>query len=177
MLKPEYLQRVPDGMIKLYAQAEADILADMARRISTYDYWIPAVEHQAKMLEEAGMVREEILARLKTLTGRADRELRQLMQEAGTAALKSDDAVYRRQGLNPPPVSASEDLQKVLQAGYEKTSGAFRNLTLTTARTAAHQFAQALDRAYMQITLGGMDYNTAIRSTIKQLSAEGVGAI
>ena len=47
MLKPEYLQRVPDGMIKLYAQAEADILADMARRISTYDYWIPAVEHQA----------------------------------------------------------------------------------------------------------------------------------
>lgn len=88
MLKPEYLQRVPDGMIKLYAQAEADILRDMARRISTYDYWIPAVEHQAKMLEEAGMVREEILARLKTLTGRADRELRQLMQEAGGAALK-----------------------------------------------------------------------------------------
>lgn len=177
MLKPEYLQRVPDGMIQLYAQAEADILADMARRISTYDYWIPAVEHQAKMLEEAGMVREEILARLKTLTGRADRELRQLMQAAGTAALKSDDAVYRRQGLNPPPVSASEDLQKVLQAGYEKTAGTFRNLTRTTARTAAHQFAQALDRAYMQITLGGMDSGTAIRSTIKQLSAEGVGAI
>lgn len=177
MLKPEYLQRVPDGMIQLYAQAEMDILENMAVRIAHYGYWIPAVEHQAKMLEEAGMVREEILARLKTLTGRADRELRQLMQEAGTAALKSDDAVYRRQGLNPPPVSASEDLQKVLQAGYEKTSGAFRNLTLTTARTAAHQFAQALDRAYMQITLGGMDYNTAIRSTIKQLSAEGVGAI
>lgn len=177
MLKPEYLQRVPEGMIKLYAQAEADILADMARRISTYDYWIPAVEHQAKMLEEAGMVREEILARLKTLTGRTDRELRQLMQEAGGVALKSDDAVYRRQGLHPPPVSASEDLQKILQAGYEKTSGTFRNLTRTTARTAAHRFAQALDRAYMQITLGGMDYNTAIRSTIKQLSAEGVGAI
>lgn len=177
MLKPEYLQRVPEGMIKLYAQAEADILADMARRISTYDYWIPAVEHQAKMLEDAGMVREEILARLKTLTGRTDRELRQLMQEAGGVALKSDDAVYRRQGLNPPPVSASEDLQKILQAGYEKTSGTFRNLTLTTARTAAHQFEQALDRAYMQITLGGMDSGTAIRSTIKQLSAEGVGAI
>lgn len=177
MLKPEYLQRVPDGMIKLYAQAEMDILENMAVRIAHYGYWIPAVEHQAKMLEEAGMVREEILARLKTLTGRTDRELRQLMQEAGGAALKSDDAVYRRQGLNPPPVSASEDLQKILQAGYEKTSGTFRNLTLTTARTAAHQFEQALDRAYMQITLGGMDSGTAIRSTIKQLSAEGVGAI
>lgn len=177
MLKPEYLQRVPDGMIKLYAQAEMDILENMAVRIAHYGYWIPAVEHQAKMLEEAGMVREEILTRLKTLTGRTDRELRRLMQEAGGVSLKSDDAVYRRQGLHPPPVSASADLQKVLQAGYEKTAGTFRNLTLTTARTAAHQFEQALDRAYMQITLGGMDYNTAIRSTIKQLSAEGVGAI
>lgn len=177
MLKPEYLQRVPDGMIQLYAQAEMDILENMAVRIAHYGYWIPAVEHQAKMLEEAGMVREEILARLKTLTGRTDRELRRLMQEAGGVSLKSDDAVYRRQGLNPPPVSASEDLQKILQAGYEKTAGTFRNLTLTTARTAAHQFEQALDRAYMQITLGGMDSGTAIRSTIKQLSAEGVGAI
>lgn len=43
-------------------------------------------------------MREEILARLKTLTGRTDRELRQLMQEAGTAALKSDDAVYWQAG-------------------------------------------------------------------------------
>ena len=124
-------------MIQLYAQAEMDILENMAVRIAHYGYWIPAVEHQAKMLEEVGMVREEILARLKTLTGRTDKELRRLMQEAGGVSLKSDDAVYRRQGLNPPPVSASEDLQKILQAGYEKTSGTFRNLTRTTARTAA----------------------------------------
>ena len=177
ILEPTYIQKMPENLVRLYAQAEMDILENMAVRIAHYGYWIPAVEHQAKMLEEAGMVREEILARLKTLTGRTDRELQQLMQEAGGVSLKSDDAVYRRQGMHPPPVSASEDLQKVLQAGYEKTAGTFRNLTRTTAHTAAHQFAQALDRAYMQITLGGMDYSTAIRSTIKQLSAEGVGAI
>ena len=96
MLKPEYLQRVPEGMIKLYAQAEMDILENMAVRIAHYGYWIPAVEHQPQMLEEAGMVREEILARLKTLTGRADRELRQLMQEAGGVALKSDDQILMK---------------------------------------------------------------------------------
>lgn len=177
MLKPEYIQKLPENMVKLYAQAEADILADMARRISQYDYWIPAVEHQAKMLEEAGMVREEILARLKTLTKKTDDELVSLMKEAGGTALKSDDEVYRRAGLNPSPLSASDDLQKVLQAGYEKTAGTFANLTLTTARTATLQFENALDRAYLQITLGGMDYNTSIRNAIKQLSADGVGAI
>lgn len=177
MLKPEYLHSVPDNMIKLFAQAEADILADMARRISEYDYWIPAAEHQAKMLEEAGMVREEILARLNRLTGKTTKELTELMVEAGTVALKSDDEVYQRSGLDPPPISASRDLQAVLQAGYEKTAGQFLNLTKTTANTATFQFERALDRAYMQITMGGFDYNTAIRNTIKDLSKDGVGAI
>lgn len=177
MLKPEYIQRLPENMVKLYEQAEADILADMARRISTYDYWIPAVEHQAKMLEEAGMVREEIIRRLRSLTKKTEDELVSLMREAGTAALKSDDEVYRRAGLSPSPVSASEDLQRVLQAGFEQTNGEFINLTKTTARTATMQFERALDMAYMQIALGGMDYNTSIRHAIKQLSADGVGAI
>lgn len=177
MLKPEYIQRLPRNMVKLYEQAEADILADMARRISTYDYWIPAVEHQAKMLEEAGMVREEIIARLKSLTKRTEDELLSLMKEAGTTALKSDDEVYRRAGLKPSPISASEDLQSVLQAGFEQTNGEFISLTKTTARTATMQFEMALDRAYMQIALGGMDYNTSIRNAIKRLSADGVGAI
>lgn len=54
MLKPEYLQRVPDGMIKLYAQAEMDILENMAVRIAHYGYWIPAVEHQAKCWRRQG---------------------------------------------------------------------------------------------------------------------------
>lgn len=177
MLKPEYIQRLPENMVKLYEQAEADILADMARRISTYDYWIPAVEHQAKMLEEAGMVREEIIRRLRSLTKKTEDELVSLMREAGTAALKSDDEVYRRAGLSPSPVSSSEDLQRVLQAGFEQTNGEFINLTKTTARTATMQFERALDRAYMQIALGGMDYNTSICNAIKQLSADGVGAI
>ena len=129
------------------------------------------------MLEEAGMVREEILARLKGLTKKTEDELVSLMKEAGTTALKSDDEVYRRAGLKPSPISASEDLQRVLQAGFEQTNGEFVNLTKTTARTATMQFERALDRAYMQIALGGMDYNTSIRSAIKQLSADGVGAI
>lgn len=177
MLTPEYLQSVPDRMVELYAQAEADILADMARRINTYDYWIPAAEHQAKMLEEMGMVREEIISRLKALTGRTELELKSLMKNAGTAALRSDDEVYRRAGLSPPPIGASKTLQKTLQAGYAKTRGLFDNLTKTTANTASRQFEKALDRAYMQITMGGMDYNTAIVNTIKDLSRQGIEAI
>ena len=51
MLTPEFLDGLPDTLIKLYAQAERDILMDMARRIGAYDYWIPAAEHQKQMLK------------------------------------------------------------------------------------------------------------------------------
>ena len=46
MLTPEYLQRLPDSVVELYAQAEADILADMARRINGFDLFIPSAQYQ-----------------------------------------------------------------------------------------------------------------------------------
>ena len=129
------------------------------------------------MLEEAGMLREEILARLKKLTRKTEEELAQLMKEAGNTALESDDEIYVQAELEPSPISASDILQEILQTGYKETRGEFFNLTKTTARTATLQFENALDRAYMQIAMGGMDIDTTIRRTIKDLSASGVSAV
>lgn len=177
MLKPEYLDGLPNALVELYAQAETDILADMARRISTYDYWIPAAEHQRKMLREMGVTQEYIIDRLTQLTGKSNTELTRLFQGAGLKAIDADTAIYEAHGLKPLGLGTSKELQKVLQAGLTKTANTFKNLTRTTAHTATRQFENALDRAYMQIITGGMDYNTAIRSSVKELSRQGVTAV
>ena len=67
MLSPKYLEGMPERMVELYAQAETDILADMARRISAYDYFIPAAEHQLRMLEEMGAEQDYVFDRLAEL--------------------------------------------------------------------------------------------------------------
>lgn len=177
MLKPKYLERHPDSMIELVSQAEMDILADMARRIAKYDYWIPSVEHQRKKLVEMGNFHSFILKALSSRTGKTEAELKRLMREAGEETLSFDTSVYRAHGLDPPPLAASETMQAVLTAGYKKTAGLFRNLTKTTANTATKQFENALDRAYMQVTTGAFDYNAAIRSAVKDLARQGVGAV
>ena len=46
MLRPEYLERLPDRMVELYAEVEADILCNMARRIAAFDDFIPATQWQ-----------------------------------------------------------------------------------------------------------------------------------
>ena len=61
MLTPEYLQDLPDVIVQLWSEAERAILADMARRLAKYNYWIPAVDHQAARLQAAGRTREDIL--------------------------------------------------------------------------------------------------------------------
>jgi hypothetical protein len=177
MLKPKYLEKLPDIMVELYSQAEMDILADMARRISTYDYFIPAAQWQYKKLIEMGNYHSNVLKILSTLTGKTTEEIRGLMQEAGQKALKFDDSIYRKAGLDPPPLPASPALQSVLATGVEKTNGLFQNLTRTTANTSSKQFENALDQAYMQITSGAFDHNTAIRNAIKSLAENGIASV
>lgn len=177
MLGSNYIQDLPDDLVELYARVEQDILSDMARRISTYDYWIPSVEHQAKKLEELGLVRENIVKKLSSVANKSQEQIRQMMKEAGTASLKSEDEVYRRAGMNPPPLRASPEIRSVLNAGLKQTNRLFRNLTKTTAKTTTKQFEDALDRAYMQISSGAFSPETAVRQAVKQLSRQGVGAV
>lgn len=177
MLEPEYLEALPNALIALYSQAETDILCDMARRINAYDYWIPAAEHQRKKLLEMGMVHENILKALSGITGRSDKELKRLMEEAGIRAIQSDYEIYGKAGIETSPLQASPELISVLNSGYRTTKQTFKNLTGTTANTATKQFEDALDRAWMQIQTGGFDYNAAIRNAVKDLSRQGVAVI
>lgn len=177
MLEPEYLQSVPDTLVDLYAQAETDILADMARRISGFDLYIPSADFQRRKLEELGMARSEIVAQLSRLAGKSRKELERLMGQAGAKALEADETIYRAAGLAAGPLKASPEVQKVLAAGLKKTNGLFTNLTKTTARTATRQFERALDRAYMRVTSGAFSPAVAIKGAVKELAGAGIGAV
>ena len=177
MLTPEYLQSVPDTMVDLYAQAERDILVDMARRIHGFDLFIPSAQYQMQVLEEMGALQRDIVAELSRLTGKSRKELAAIMREAGVKSLAADEAVYRAAGLTASPLAASDAVKEVLAAGLKKTNGLFTNLTKTTANTATKQFEQALDRAYMQISSGAIDPAIAVKNAMKTLASGGVGAV
>jgi hypothetical protein len=177
MLDPEYLAQLPEAILKLWRQAEVSILKDMARRISTYDYYIPAADHQHERLLAAGRTNREILTTLSGLTRRSEQELRDMMVEAGSRCLRGDIAVYTAAGRKPPRLSDSKALQAILNAGYRATVQTMRNLTRTTAQTATGQFERALDLAWLQVSSGAFDAESAVRSAIKSLAARGIEAI
>ena len=174
MLAPEYLAGLPDRLVGLYAAVERDILADMARRIREYDFYIPAARHQRQRLRAMGLAEEEIEARLSALTGKSREELRRLMEQAAERSLSADAAVYAAAGLGGVDPLAAAGVRAALLSGLAQTGGVFENLTRTTAHTAAKQFTDALDRVWLQIASGGFSYDTAIRNAVKDLARQGV---
>lgn len=177
MLTPDYLEHCPDALVELYSQVESDIIADMAKRISKYDYFVSSVEWQKKKVEEMGAIHNEILKKLRDETNLSNNKLVFLMKEAGVKTLDYDDKVYRKAGYVLTPLNASPALQSVLITGLKHTNNLFTNLTKTTAKNGSKQFSDALDRAYMQIVSGAFDPNTAIKSAIKSIAAKGLDSV
>lgn len=176
-LNPQYLDSLPQTLVNMYSLVEIDILEDMARRISTYDYFIPAALHQNQKLQELGLTQEYIIQALAGMTGQTQQEIVDLLSEASAEAVADDVEYYTRAEVYKPEEVNTEALHKQLNSGLLQTQQAFKNITRTTANTATKQFENALDRAWTQINVGGMDYNTAIHNAIKDLSKAGVGSI
>lgn len=176
-LNPQYLDSLPNSLVNMFSLVEIDILEDMARRISTYNFFIPAAMHQNQKLQELGTTQEHIIQALSAMTGQTQQEIVDLLTEAGEMTVADDVEYYKAAEVYEPTEINSEALHKQLNSGLLQTQQAFKNITRTTANTATKQFENALDRAWTQINVGGMDYNTAIHRAIKDLSVQGIGSI
>lgn len=172
----DLLRDGPDALVELYRQAEDDILIDMARRIKEYDFFIPAARFQKAKLEAMGLVWQEILRRLSALTGRTQEELTDLWKQAAALAARENLAVYQAGGIYNAGKLDRKALNDVLRGGLKQTAGLFRNLTQTTARAGSSQFADALDRAWLQISSGAFDRQSAVRMAVHELAEKGVCA-
>lgn len=177
MLPPEYLAGAPDQLAALYGEVEQDILRNMAERIAAYDFYIPAAQHQHQKLRAMGLLEDDIEAQLAGMSAKSREEIRRLMQEAVKKSLTTDAAVYAAAGMGRVDPLQAAGVKRILRDGMAQTNGQFVNLTRTTASTATKQFEDALDRAWLKVSTGAFDYNSAVRTAVKDLSRQGVGAI
>jgi hypothetical protein len=177
MLTAAYLDVLPDPIIEVYEAYMQSVLNDIARRLVKTGDVTATAAWQMQRLSESGKVYDAALAELAKLTGQSDKVLNTLFKRAGVKSLKFDDAIYRAAGLNPLPVNLSPAMVDVLSVGLQKTQNAMRNLTLTTALSSQDAFIRASDRAYMQVTGGAMDYQSAIKTAIKSAASDGLTVI
>ena len=175
MLTFDQLNTLSGPIIDILERFQLSVIRDIARRLVKLNF--ASAAWQVQRLTESGLLYEQVLEELSKLTGQSEAVLRQTFQNAGVTAIKFDDAIYRAAGLSPIPLRLSPAMLNTLMAGLEKTNGIIRNLTMTTAISAQNSFINAADLAYLQVSTGAMDYNSAIRAAVKDVANQGLSAI
>lgn len=166
-----------EALLELYFAAEERIIADMARRIATYDYFIPAAQHQLKSLEEMGKCREDIYRQLSELTAKSEGELAQMLKTAVADELAIDRDIYKANNLDANAAMESAGIAGEMKAGFKQTNGTLRNLTATTAQMGSNQLRQELDNAWLMVESGAFGADEAVRQAVNRLAESGVDAV
>ena len=178
MLPPDFLEVLADPILDLFYQLEDSVITDMARRLKKMTAKeLDAAAWQMQRLTESGALYDSVLEKLAQVTGKSEKELRAIFQEAGVKAMRFDDAIYRAAGLNPLPLNLSPAMAQTLAAGLAKTQGIMRNLTMTRAIQAQTAFIDAADFAYLQISTGTFSYQDALRQGVMKLADSGLSVI
>lgn len=183
MLTPEYLDHIPDELLELYYKFEESVIRDIARRLAKFDLLnvkskdVAGAAWQMQRLTESGALYDQVLRELAKITGQSETILRNTFQKAGVRAINFDDAVYKAAGLTPTPLNPSPAMNQLMRTMLTLTNGTVRNLTNTTAITAQALFEDAADLAFMQVSTGAFDYNTAIRQAVISIADKGLSTI
>lgn len=168
MLTPDYLKNVADDTVKVYAKLEKNIVKDIARRLKNTDFQMTeSARFQIQVSQEAGMLYDDIISEVSKYSGVSEKVVKKTFENSAIKALKFDDNIYRQYGKNPLPINQSKRMTDFLKSTLNKTNGSLYNLTLTTANTSQEKFIEACNDAYMQVSTGAFDYNTAIKKALK----------
>lgn len=173
MLSPEYYEGCADDVIRLYEQLEDDIISDIVRRIMKTGKVTATARHQIEQLQESGLLYDDILNIIAGQTDATSQHVKALFEDAGVETVSIDNEVYRENGLTPVDIRQSPAMRQTLEAGYRKTLGNMKNLTLTTANTSQTAYINACNQAYMQISSGAFSYQEAIKQAVQMTAKNG----
>lgn len=187
MLSPKYLEALPQPIIKIYSEFENELLGDIAKRITKADYLTPTAEWRLYKSEQLRLSSREITQRLARLTGRSEKEIRQLYTGALKEALRNDEKIYRaaiKAGCLSEDAEHKLDsyfgsiaFSNALKAGYRNTNGLMRNLCNSAAAQANSRLSDELDKAFLKVASGAYTADEAVYSAVQDLGKSGIKVI
>ena len=189
MLTPEQLQNLPQDLTDLYEQLSEFILRDIARRIAKGAEITDTAEYQLYRARSLGLSTDEIAAKIAEINGSSAAEVNRLIREAAAQSDEFDRKMLGADKGAAVPLEENTQLQKLISAQINETSGKCENLT-NTMGFADHDFLgrvyylsmtdmyrREMDAAHMKVATGATDYMTAIRQACNKLAASGVRTI
>ena len=159
MITPRFLSAAADQMMRLYAELETSIKADMCRRLAKLGAVTDATEWQAKILREIGGLNSDISRQL----AKYDKATQKQVQELFESLVEKNV---------PAEISDNQKQMMAATAGYQSLITDLSNLTRTS--TATTEFISVANAMYMKVASGAFSYNQAIKDAVDEMASKGL---
>lgn len=156
------------------------LIQDLAKRVAKAGQLTATAQYETWKLQELGLSQREIKKRLKKLLKVSNLELRQMLTQSAEAGYSYDlRSLPKVQAI---PFRQNEAVQQIVAAAVQLAENDLSNITQTLGMVDPYgralplrdAYRSCMDFAFMQVSTGATDYNTAIRQATKNLADRGV---
>ena len=162
-----------DKLVEIYDNLQITIISDIINKIENTGNITSFTKAQIKSLEEIGSkeVFYKALDNASGITKDTNKELKRIYEEYAHEDLKHYKAEFKYRGK---AFKLNRHQLRILNQGLKSTRGTLKNLVKSIAFQSESLYIEAVDKAYMQVISGGIDYNQAIYNTYKELAEQGI---
>lgn len=188
MLKPEEYTLIGEALTGLFQDLEDFVIMDFVRRIKNVGTITETAKWQVLRAKEMGLFLENLENAVKAALEISDEELAALFNEWGIKAAERENELAKEAGVTPVTIDGNEELQRLLEGVKDQTQNELINLTGSLGfatmengkmvfNKTAEYFQRELDFVQLQVQSGVLDYNSAIRQSVKRMADSGLRTV
>ena len=158
--------------------ADHHCLEAIAKRFDIYDKVGGSLEWQVTKLDEMGALNAEAVKIISRYSAKSEEEIREMLKKAGFANidLPALDKAYTNGFLfvDPQKVMTNPIFASTLEDSFKELRAAFKLINTHALESVKHEYMSVLNRAYIEVSSGVYDYNTAIKRALKGMADNGI---
>lgn len=183
-ITPEYLQNVPDVLVKLYLDLEADIINSICDRLNTGQANATALE-LIRELQRRGMPLKDIEKRIRKTLNISQKTLTSILEDAAMRNNTYYGTAYDALGIVQETAQIDAMAEEV-EAITRQTQQQLQNITRSmgfgvrgmdgniTVSNIQDTYQKILDRAELKVLSTDCSYNVAIRDGVRDMANSGL---
>lgn len=156
------------------------LIQDIAKRVAEAGQFTATAQYQVWRAQNLGVSQQEIKKRVAKLLNLSQKEAEQLFTQAAKTGYNFDmNSLPTAKAI---PFQENAVIQQIVRASVEMANDELKNITQTmgfcmqdgTFLSLTDAYIRACDTAFLKVSTGAEDYNTAIRNALAGLKKSGI---
>lgn len=175
----KWVEELPEEIIRIFQEINIDIIIVICNRINTIGNLSRSdIIKLTNAVQFLGADMDKIESLISDLTKKSEGQIKQIFEKAAKANDDFAKVFYEARGLTSVSYETDNVLKNMADFIAEQTNYTFKNLSNTTLYfkvengqliTISEMYKRAVDKAIYEVQSGTVDFNTAMRKTVRQL--------